>query len=115
MHKRRIFAIVSYTVIFSAVVCFSKISVSKAGINAMELYMAHCKTCHGSDGKPTDLGEGLEARDFTDPQWQAKITDEQIMKQITDGTPDKMFPFKDKLNEEEIKALVPVVRSFGKK
>jgi mono/diheme cytochrome c family protein len=115
MHKRGIFAIVFSTVVFSAAVCFLKISVSKAGINGMELYMTHCKTCHGSDGKPTDLGEGLEARDFTDSQWQARITDEQIIKQITDGTPDKMFPFKDKLNEEEIKALVPVVRSFEKK
>ncbi|HHT9111195.1 MAG TPA: c-type cytochrome, partial [Candidatus Brocadiaceae bacterium] len=58
---------------------------------------------------------GLEARDFTDAAWQAKATDEQIIKQITNGTPDKMMPFKEKLSNDEIKALVPVVRSFGKK
>ncbi len=94
---------------------FSGISTAKADIDAVKLYMTHCKTCHGAEGKPTDLGMGLEARDLTDVNWQAKATDEQIIKQINDGTPEKMMPFKTKLNADEIKALVPVVRSFGKK
>ncbi|MGQ3684362.1 MAG: c-type cytochrome [Candidatus Loosdrechtia sp.] len=115
MPGRKIFTAALYLAVFSAVVCLLKVSVLQAETNARELYMMHCKTCHGPDGKPTDLGQGLEARDFTDPQWQAKATDEQIIKQIIDGTPDKMFSFKDKLSEEEIKALVPIVRSFGKK
>ncbi len=94
---------------------FSGISTAKADIDAVKLYTTHCKACHGADGKPTDLGLGLEARDLTDADWQAKVTDEQIIKQITDGTPEKMMPFKTKLIANEIKALVPVVRSFGKK
>ncbi|MBI2559872.1 MAG: hypothetical protein HYW14_01900, partial [Planctomycetes bacterium] len=55
------------------------------------------------------------ARDFTDADWQAKATDEQIIKQSNDGTPEKMMPFREKLSQDEIKALVPVVRGFGKK
>ncbi len=116
MYKAKIFAVTSFVVTLGAMASFPGISTLKADNNkAKELYMTHCKTCHGPDGKPTDLGIGLEARDLTDPDWQAKVTDEQLINQITNGTPDKMFPFKDKLSQEEIKSLVPVIRSFGKK
>ena len=115
MFKTGIFAVTSVAVVAGTVAFFSGTPISTADIDAKKLYMTHCKTCHGVDGKPTDLGIGLEARDLTDAAWQAKATDEQIVKQINDGTPDKMMPFKEKLTPDEIKALVPVVRSFGKK
>jgi len=84
------------------------------GIDAQGLYKKHCVACHGEDGKgKTDLGEGLGARDFTDKKFLDSITDEQILEQIENGTEEKMFPFKDKLKAEEIKALVPVIRAFG--
>ncbi|HLE86607.1 MAG TPA: cytochrome c [Candidatus Brocadiaceae bacterium] len=115
MLKTRIFAVTSVAVVAGMVAFFSGTHISRADIDAKKLYMTHCKTCHGTDGKPTELGVGLEARDFTDAAWQAKVTDEQIIKQINDGTPEKMMPFKEKLTSDEVKALVPVVRSFGKK
>ena len=116
MYRKGIFVATSFAVVTGLVTFFSGIPVSKAAdIDARKLYMTHCKTCHGENGKPTDLGIGLEARDFTDADWQAKATDEKIIKQINDGTPEKMMPFKEKLNQDEIKSLVPVVRSFGKK
>lgn len=116
MYKKGAFITVSSAVILGSIAYFSGNSIAKAAdINAKELYMTHCKTCHGEDGKPTDLGQGLEARDFTSPEWQTQTSDEKIIKQINDGTPEKMFPFKDKLSQEEIKALVPIVRGFGKK
>ncbi len=116
MYKKGIFVATSFAVVTGVVTFFSGIPVSKAAdIDARKLYMTHCKTCHGENGKPTDLGVGLEARDFTDAAWQAKATDEQIIKQINDGKPEKMMPFKEKLSQDEIKSLVPVVRSFGKK
>lgn len=116
MYGKGIFVATSFAVVTGLVTFFSGIPVSNAAdIDARKLYMTHCKTCHGENGKPTDLGIGLEARDFTDADWQAKATDEKIIKQINDGTPEKMMPFKEKLNPDEIKSLVPVVRSFGKK
>ena len=116
MYKKGIFVATSFAVITGLVTFFQASPVSKAAdIDAKKLYMTHCKTCHGADGKPTDLGAGLEARDLTDAAWQAKTTDEQIIKQINNGTPEKMMPFKEKLTPDEVKALVPVVRSFGKK
>ncbi|MCF6156354.1 MAG: cytochrome c [Candidatus Brocadia sp.] len=116
MHKTKFFAVTSFAVAVGAITYFSGIPVSKAAdIDAKKLYMTHCKTCHGEDGHPTDLGAGLGARELANAEWQAKTTDEQIIEQINNGTPEKMMPFKEKLTQDEIKALVSVVRSFGKK
>jgi len=85
-------------------------------IDANDLFKRHCVVCHGEDGKgKTDLGEGLGARDFTDKEFQNTITDERIIDQITNGSEGTMFPFKDKLTLEEMKALIPVIRAFGGK
>ncbi len=84
-------------------------------IDGQGLYAKHCVLCHGEDGTgETDLGSGLGAQDFNDKAFQDGITDEQIVEQIKNGTEDKMFPFSDKLSEEEMHALVPVIRAFGK-
>lgn len=116
MDRTGFFAGVSLAVMVGAVTCFSGTSVSRAAdIDATKVYMTHCKTCHGENGHPTDLGTGLGAREFANAEWQAKTTDEQIIKQINNGTPEKMMPFKEKLSQDEIKALVSVIRGFGKK
>ena len=84
-------------------------------IDGQGLYTRHCILCHGDDGSgKTDLGEGLGARDFNDKEFQDGITDEQIVEQIANGTEDKMMPFEGKLTAEEMHALVPVIRAFGK-
>ena len=84
-------------------------------IDAQGIYTKRCIICHGEDGTgKTDLGSGLGASDFSDKAVQEGITDEQIVEQIANGTEDKMFPFSDKLSEEEMHALVPVIRGFGK-
>ena len=98
-----------------ALIAYFMVSTTFAGIiDAQGLFKTHCVICHGEDGKgKTDLGEGLGARDFTDKKFQDSITDEKILEQIENGTEDKMFPFKDKLTAEEMKALIPVIRAFG--
>ena len=84
-------------------------------IDGQGLYTRHCVLCHGDDGSgKTDLGEGLGARDLNEKEFQAGITDEQIVEQIANGTEDKMMPFEGKLTAEEMHALVPVIRAFGK-
>ncbi len=104
--------------------CVSFRTVNSFGeINAAKLFETHCKLCHGEDGKgKTFLGEGLGARDFTDAKWEATITDEQMIKQINEGSQNlkpgedkRMFGFKEKLSQDEIKALIPFVRAFSKK
>ena len=111
-----------YLIVFAF--CLSCRPVNSFGeIDAAKLYEKHCKICHGDDGKgKTFLGEGLGARDFTDSKWEATVTDEQMIKQINEGTQNlkpgeekRMFSFKDKLTPEETKALIPFIRAFSKK
>jgi mono/diheme cytochrome c family protein len=74
-------------------------------------YTKHCEACHG----PT--GEGglvkVENKQIKVPSLKAehaiKHPDDKITKQITNGE-EEMPAFKDKLNPEEIAALVKFVR-----
>lgn len=86
----------------------------KAEVGSETLFKTHCIPCHGEDGKGSDLGKGLGVPDFTDTNWQKTKTDERFVEQILNGTPDKMFAFKDKLNMDEVKALIAYVRKFAK-
>jgi cytochrome c6 len=79
-----------------------------------EVWAKNCASCHAKDGSgSTVMGKKSGAEDYRDPKVQAKFTDEQAIKIIKDGK-EKMKPFKDKLTDEEIKALVAHVRAFKK-
>lgn len=89
-----------------------------AGIRSpKEIWDERCIACHGEDGKAqTKKGRELKAKDFTRPKWQRHTTDKEIVEAITSGIPRKKMPaFKDKLSPEEIQALVPFLRAFGRK
>jgi len=71
--------------------------------------------CHGHDGKAqTSKGKFSHARDLTDAQWQADVSDERIFNSITNGrnVRGNMPAFSDKLDEREVNALVKYVRTF---
>lgn len=75
------------------------------------LFKQKCSMCHGPDGKGF---AAIKTPDFTDPKVQASLTDEQIVETIKNGkkgTP--MPPFKDKLKDEEIQALLKHIRSLN--
>jgi cytochrome c6 len=79
----------------------------------------HCLKCHGADGKgQTKMGRQSGAKDYTDPKVQAELTDANAVKIIKEGVIDKgkkkMDPYGDKLNDEEIKALIAYIRAFKK-
>jgi len=82
-----------------------------------EIFKQRCAKCHGNDGKAqTKKGRELKAKDFTKPKFQQHTTDKEIVDAITDGLRKKKMPaFKDKLSPEEIQALLPFVRAFGKR
>ncbi len=71
-----------------------------------ELFRTNCSVCHGKTGKST-------YRDFTDPAFQASISDEQIAKQIKTGTSGRMPSFQKDFSKEELAALVRYIRGFG--
>ncbi len=59
----------------------------------------------------TKRGKKLGARDFTDAEWQASVTDKELIENITNGK-KKMPKQGHKLSPEEIKALVKYIRYF---
>src|SRR5512138_256402 len=80
------------------------------------LFVEYCAKCHGQDGTGnTPRGKQLMARDFTDTEWQSSKKDDQLLKQVRDGSED-MPAFGKKLSKEQIESLVKNdVRGFGKK
>jgi len=77
------------------------------------VFKNNCVMCHGADGKGFPV---LKTPDFTDPKWQATIKDKQMREVIKNGkkgTP--MQSFADKLNDQEISAVIAYIRSLKKK
>ena len=84
---------------------------------AADNWDANCTKCHGADGKgQTKVGKKLNLKDYSDAAVQAKMTDADMTKAITDGVfekdKEKMKSFKADLSADEIKDLVAYVRKF---
>ncbi len=83
--------------------------------DAPAMFKNKCAMCHGPDGTAnTSMGKKLNIRSFALPDVQ-KQTDEQLSQIIQKGKNGKMPPFEKKLNADQTKTLVAVVRSFAKK
>jgi mono/diheme cytochrome c family protein len=86
--------------------------------DTQENWNKNCVSCHGKDGKgQTKAGRMADVKDFTDAKYQASFDDAAALKQVKEGLKDKtgkdrMKPFAEKLNDEEIKALIEQVRKF---
>ena len=73
-----------------------------------------CASCHGADGKgiPAMKASVKDLPDFTNAAWQRKATDPEMIETIKNG--HKPMPaYKDKLTEDQIKALVAYIRKFA--
>ena len=82
---------------------------------ASRLYRRYCVSCHGNDGKAqTSKGKFSHARDLTDAEWQADVSDERIFNSIMNGrnVRGNMPAFSDKLKEQDVNSLVTYVRAF---
>ena len=61
----------------------------------------------------TVMGKKSGVENYTDPKAQAKFTDKEAFNAIKEGK-GKMKAFKERLTDEEIKALVAHIRAFKK-
>ena len=102
-----------FSVLLTAVVMLS-VGVKAAGNpDGPTVYKEKCAMCHGQDGKGFPA---LKTPDFTDPKWQAGITDQQIVDTIKNGKKSTPMPaFSGKLSDDDIAAVKTYVRSLGKK
>lgn len=90
--------------------------------DARELFAARCGVCHGTSGKGDGPGAAAltpKPRDYTNKDWQASISDEQLKKVIVGGGASvgksaAMPPNPDLEGKPELDALIGIVRSFGK-
>jgi cytochrome c553 len=78
-----------------------------------------CAKCHGADGKgQTKLGQRLGSKDYSDPQVQAALKDDAIIKAIKEGLRDKdgklLMKPTEGLSDDEVNQLVAYLRTFKK-
>ena len=100
-------------------VCLLAVSTASLWAGAKENWDTNCMQCHGKTGSAdTKMGKKLNAKDLTDAKTQAGFTDADAAKAIKEGMKEDgklvMKAFGDKLNNDEIKALVTYVRSLKK-
>ncbi len=90
------------------------------GEDPHELFKTRCVPCHGAGGKGDGPGAAAlnpKPRNYTDPTWQASVTDEQIKKTIlyggaAVGKSPNMPANPDLEGKPELDGLVQVVREF---
>jgi|SRR5581483_8708302 len=98
---------------FFAVVIATPGSAKSAKVDkqAKATFESSCAGCHGVDGAGTALGKSLQAADLRSAAVQ-KIPSGELVAAVTNGK-GNMPPFKDKLNPEQIKAVIGYVRTLG--
>jgi len=77
------------------------------------LYASKCVICHGRNGAGTPALRAKGQPDLSSSEWHKSHSDEQIASRIRDGK-GKMPGFKNKLSEDDVRALVKQVRTLRK-
>ncbi len=92
----------------------SQKNASQKNVDASVLFAKNCATCHGKDGQAkTFKAKFNHARNLTDANWQAEVSDERLFNSISNGK-GKMPAFGKKLTEAQINGLVAYVRGLKK-
>ena len=85
-------------------------------------YSSLCSSCHGVDGLANSAAAAAmnpKPRNFHDKAWQAKVDDVHIAKVIKEGgaangLSGTMPPWGAVLNDDDVKGLVALIRTWGK-
>ena len=116
--RRRMRGIASLCALLLAISVVQVFAQDPAGKDLAQFYMENCVRCHGPDGSArTAAGKPLGSHDLTDPQWQKRTPDEEMVKAILKG---KFFGlampgFKKQLTEDEAQRMVTeIIRTSEK-
>jgi mono/diheme cytochrome c family protein len=91
---------------------------------AKQIFATRCATCHGATGHgdgPTAAGFPTKPRNFTDPAWQAGVTDDALRKVIAKGGAavgkNALMPHNPDLDADPalLDEMVKIVRGLAKK
>lgn len=81
---------------------------------AKVLYIENCARCHGAEGRgETPMGKLFRASNLADAGWwkRERVSEKRLTASIRDGR-KQMPAFGKKLSNEEIAALVALVKTF---
>ncbi len=81
-----------------------------AAFDVKAYYTKNCAGCHGADGKGGDVT--MAVPNFKNAAWQQRRTEQNFIDSIAKGK-SLMPGWKEKLNEEQIRALAGFVRKFA--
>ena len=90
----------------------------KTATPAQQIYLTHCATCHGADGRGSWRATLFLIRpgDLTDPRRTAALTDDYLFGLVKHGGAPIGQPgmpaFGFHLTDEQIRALVAYLRTF---
>ncbi len=101
-------------------------SAAVAKVKAKQIFKQRCVVCHGANGQGDGPGAATlnpKPQNYTDPAWQAKVTDEELKKAITQGgaavgRSPIMVPNPDLAKPDQAAVLdeiVKIVRGFNGK
>ena len=96
----KILTVILYIILLSSVKAY-------AAPHGDELYVTHCSSCHGNDGKG-GVGVPIALPSFLD-----SVSDEYLMKTIRHGRPGRIMPAFDSLSDAQVNAIVTHVRSWS--
>jgi len=102
----------------TAIVCLAAVVAAPAlaqggaaSDSGADTYKSTCLMCHGADGTGnTPAGKAFRAASLKDPMVVNK-SNEELTTVIKNGK-DKMPSFKDKLTDEQIKAVLAYIRAL---
>jgi quinol-cytochrome oxidoreductase complex cytochrome b subunit len=81
---------------------------------ASGLYRQYCLTCHGVDGRGSEMRPAMPALpDFTNPAWQEGVSNPHLAVTILDGKGALMPTFRGRVGDEQAQDLAAYVRAFG--
>ena len=81
---------------------------------ATVIYREYCVNCHGRDGKGLELKVAMpDIPNFTNANWQSSRTNPQLSVSILEGKGKLMPPFRDRVKDDQVSALVAYLRAFG--
>ena len=82
--------------------------------SARAIFQRSCLNCHGPDGKGEAMRSQVpEIPDFTSRIWQERREQAELTASVIEGKGSHMPAFRDKLNAEQSRALVDLIRAFG--
>jgi len=79
-----------------------------------DIFFKHCKACHGDKGNGKTFAANVlnpPPKNFTSEKSKKELTEKRMLQSVTEGRKGTaMMPWKSRLTEQEIKAVVGYIR-----